>query len=358
MAKRKLSDKQKRRVKQRHSQAIQGTQSHEGNTSRPKNTLSGGSDKKTENARDGVIITNYGAQVLVETLEKNSTAPKSREICHLRANLDVTVSGDKVVWHPGDKSRDEYGVVTSIHPRKSIIQRPDSYGKLKPVAANVSQMLITIAIEPEPHFHLIDRYLVSAENHGIKAAIILNKNDLLHNEHQNFVHKLQSIYCETLGYKLLAVNAKNEIDDQLKELLTDETSIFVGQSGVGKSSLIQKLLPSQDIKIGDLSEAAAKGRHTTTHSCLYHFPWGGTCIDSPGIREFGMWHFDAREVINGFVDLRAHSELCRFRDCTHDHEPGCAIHKAIEQGDILPERYDSYQRIVKQLDDVEIKPNL
>lgn len=374
MAKRRLSERQKRRLKQRQSQTILDAnhKSHSDNlNSNTVKTTETSPEITQENShgikkseRDlspsdadisvykGIVITNYGRQVLVE----DTQAPFNRELCHLRANLDVSVSGDKVVWEKSP--RDELGVITSIEPRQSILQRPDSYGKLKPVAANVSQMIITIAAEPEAHFHLIDRYLVAAENHGLKAKILLNKSDLLNEKHEAFITHLKTVYEKTLGYELLILSTLQTIDERLKCWLKSETSIFVGQSGVGKSSLVKQLLPNHELKIGPLSQAQTKGRHTTTHTSLYHFPWGGSCVDSPGIREFGMWHFDKHNIMQGFVDLSEHAQNCRFRDCTHEHEPGCGILSALENNQIFKERYHSYLRIINQLNDVEIKPNL
>ena len=138
--------------------------------------------------------------------------------------------------------------------------------------------------------------------------------------------------------------------------VTLAATIFVGQSGVGKSSLIQALLPKEDIKIGELSEAVKKGRHTTTHASLYHFEFGGHCIDSPGIREFGLWHLTAEEVLNGFKELQSLAEHCKFRDCSHSHEPGCALLKALDEQVISEQRFKSYQQIIHSLDDVDIIP--
>ena len=241
--------------------------------------------------------------------------------------------------------------------RTSEIFRPDSYGHLKTVAANVDQMLITIAPQPEPHENLIDRYLVAAHCHEISPVIILNKSDLLEPFNRESLLKLSNLY-RNLGYQILHVSTKTEEGvDQLESILADKTSIFVGQSGVGKSSIVKKLLPQEAIKIGELSDAVIKGKHTTTYSRLFHFKNGGSCIDSPGIREFGLWHIDKDDLIKGFTELHHHAQHCQFRNCSHNQEPGCAIKKALKTGEISDTRFTSYQRILHSLDDVTIKNN-
>ena len=141
---------------------------------------------------------------------------------------------------------------------------------------------------------------------------------------------------------------------QLQQWLSTGTAIFVGQSGVGKSSVIQYLLPDEEIKVGKLSEQVKKGRHTTTHARLYHFPTGGDCIDSPGIREFGLWHLTEDDVTAGFRELTPCMGQCRFRNCRHQQEPGCALQNAVTSGAISKERFQSYQLIVASLNDVTV----
>lgn len=343
MAKRQLSKNQQRRVKSRHS-----------------NNLAMANDSSNTLAEDGdtlngVVVTNFGRKALVEyTLEEtddDKTLKREQFLCHQRANLESIVTGDRVAW----RKTDTVGVIESRHPRDTELHRPDSYGNLKPVAANVTQMLITVAVEPEPHINLIDRYIVAAVNHGLTPVIVINKADLIKPEQREIFDKIEELYTP-LNYPILYVCAHNQQGfDELKKQLMDNVSIFAGQSGVGKSSLIKSLLPEQDIKVGELSELVAKGKHTTTHSCLYHFPWGGQCIDSPGIREFGLWHFEPSEILKGFVDIEEYSGGCRFRDCSHENTPGCAIESAVESRDIHPDRYHSFKRILSGLDDVAIK---
>ncbi len=300
-------------------------------------------------AQHGRILSHHGKELNVEYVD-DQRQPQIKS-CHFRANLESVVTGDQVLWcDEGDK-----GVVVSIEPRETLLQRPDSYGKLRPVAANISQLVIVIAPEPEAHHGLIDRYLVAAENMGIKCLLVLNKADLLQQTDYSALLNLIASYRK-IGYEVLTVSAHSgDGFEELQSALNKEVSIFCGQSGVGKSSLIKKLLPDEELKIGALSEAATKGRHTTTHTQLFHFPSGGECIDSPGIREFGLWHMDADDILHGFVDLREHALNCKFRNCQHENEVQCGIKGAVSEGLLYKWRVDSYKRIIQSLNDVKMK---
>jgi ribosome biogenesis GTPase len=292
--------------------------------------------------QEGLVVAHYGTQVAVE-----STSGQSQR-CHLRANLEGLVTGDRVVWCEGDPM----GVVVAQRERHSVLSRPDPYGKLKPVAANIDQILLVIAPFPEPHANLIDRYLVAAEVVGIEPVILLNKMDLLAADptRQTTLNDLLAIY-PTLGYQVLRTSIMDSGLEELHSALHARTSVFVGQSGVGKSSLVNVLLPEADIRVGALSENTQKGTHTTTTAQLWHLTCGGTLIDSPGIREFGLWHMSKEQVELGFREFRPLLGMCKFRDCHHEHEPGCAILDAVESGVISASRLDSYRRIVASLEE-------
>lgn len=337
MAKRKLTRNQSRRIKQKQNDSnAQVTQ-----------PAPHGDDAQLGPEQEGRVIAHYGTQVDIEYGEQQTRR------CFLRANLASVVTGDHIIWRDGD----DIGVVVSCQPRRSLLSRPDSYGKLKPVAANVDQIIVTVAPRPECHTNLIDRYLVVAEANDIHAIILINKADLIDEQNEDFFAELRARYTQ-LGYPVLTISAKQGLGaDELNTRLRDNTSILVGQSGVGKSSIIKHLVPEQEIQIGDLSDAKHKGRHTTTHSQLFHFRDGGECIDSPGIREFGLWHLTPETVTAGFVELRELAGQCKFRDCTHAHEPGCALHLALEEERITQQRFESYQRIIASLNDVNVRPN-
>lgn len=292
--------------------------------------------------QSGLVIAHFGTQVEVEDSSGHS------QRCHLRANLDSLVTGDQVTWCAGDST----GVVVARQPRHSELLRPDPYGKLKPVAANIDQIFIVIAPFPEPHANLIDRYLVAAEAVAIEPVLLLNKIDLLAQdpERAQALDQLLAIY-PTLGYRLLRASSHSEALQQLHGALQGRTSVFVGQSGVGKSSLVNALLPAAGLRVAALSEQRQKGTHTTTTAQLFHLPAGGSLIDSPGIREFGLWHMTRQQIDSGFPEFRELLGHCRFRDCRHEREPGCAILAGAADGSINSSRLQSYRHIVSTLGD-------
>ena len=286
----------------------------------------------------GLVTAHYGTQVEVESDTANSAPHTERRRCHLRANLGSLVTGDRVIWRDGNPM----GVVVAVEERFSALSRPDPHGDMKTIAANIDHIMVVIAPRPKPHSFLVDRYLVAAEAIGIKPAIIINKTDLIDDDNREIITDLINLY-RTLEYAVIeASTIQGHGLDQLCDFLKDQTTVFVGQSGVGKSSLINKLLPGEDLRVGALSESTQKGTHTTTTAQLFHFPQGGRLIDSPGIREFGLWHMDETEILAGFVELQPFMGHCKFRNCQHRQEPGCAILAAYERGDIHERRMLSY----------------
>lgn len=293
--------------------------------------------------QQGLIITHYGTQVVVEATEGANLGQQQR--CHFRSNLGSLVTGDRVIWRAGNP----LGVVVAVQPRDSALKRPDPHGDMKTVAANIDRIMIVVAPYPEPHANLIDRYLVAAYAIDIEPVLVINKIDRIDDSTRDKINYLETTYRK-LGYDVLMVSTKTDHGlDELKNYLTQYTSVFVGQSGVGKSSLVNALLPESNLKVGELSERQ-QGTHTTTSATLLHFPGGGHLIDSPGIREFGLWHMSEDEVLEGFIEFRPFLGYCKFRDCSHRHEPGCAILSALERGDISETRMDSYRYILRTLD--------
>ncbi|MFD1384918.1 small ribosomal subunit biogenesis GTPase RsgA [Rhodanobacter aciditrophus] len=340
MSKRKLTKQQAWRIERIHKERMERTQKR---ADKAEETLQS-SDLGPET--EGIIISHFGTQVEVEGTQVPYEGISTR--CNMRANLGQLVTGDKVVWRP---KHTEGGVVVARADRDTLLQRPDMHGRLKPVAANIDFIVVVIAAEPVPHANLIDRYLVAAETVDIPPVILLNKCDLIDDTNKEALDSLLQTYTD-LGYRVIRTSTKNDASmSELYEFLKDKISVFVGQSGVGKSSLIGTLLPDIEISVGELSQKRKKGTHTTTTARLFHMPIGGDLIDSPGIREFGLWHISEDELLEGFIEFRPHLGYCKFRDCAHEQEPGCAIREALENGEITAHRFESYLRIRQSIRD-------
>jgi len=286
--------------------------------------------------QSGRVIAHFGQAMEVEAADGQIIR------CHLRANLPPLVTGDKVIWRQAASG----GVVVACQKRSSELCRPDNSGRLRPLAANIDQLIIVFAPLPIPHANLLDRYLVAAEQAGIAPLLLLNKADL---PEAGMLAPMLSLY-RSLKFPLLEVSARaGQGMDALQKVLADKASVFVGQSGVGKSSLVNRLLPDAGRAIGELSGTAGKGTHKTSSARLFHLPSGGDLIDSPGIREFDLAHVSRAAVEAGFIEFRERLGQCRFRDCKHQTEPGCALLAALAEGHISEQRMHSYRQIVAGL---------
>ncbi len=307
----------------------------------PTSTPDTSSKQKIEN-NPGRIIAHFGKRIVIED------AQGQEHRCSARRNLPPLVCGDEINWHyPDPKSC----IIHELRPRRSLLARPDARGKQKIIAANIDQILIVCAPLPELNEGLLDRYLVAAALTEIKPVIVLNKTDLLDKKQRLHYQERLSIY-QQLGYPIIYTSAhEDEAFNQLSERLREQTSILVGQSGVGKSSLLNRLLPEVNARIGEVSDATGKGRHTTTTARLYHLPDSGALIDSPGIREFGLWNVSPKQLAQGFPEFVKRKDECRFRDCQHRNEPGCAILEDVENGEISASRHASYLRILASLEE-------
>ena len=340
MAKRNLSLRQKNR--------IQSIQERRRERAILKNSVS---DDELENLTQlgpevrGTVITNFGAQIDIEGLDDSYRGKIYR--CHIRTNLEPLITGDIVIWRHAQPN----GVIVAREPRNSELLRPDPYGKLRPVAANVDRIAIVFAAKPTAYSNLIDRYLIASEAQDIQPVLVINKIDMLEGGEHPYIQQLISDY-KTVGYEVLPVSVKTgEGMDELKAYLASHTSIFVGQSGVEKSSLINQLQPEANILVGALSEGTEKGTHTTTASRLFHLENGGHLIDSPGIREFAVTNLSDEQIIDGFIEFRPFLGQCKFRDCKHKVELGCALLKASEEGKILDVRLMNYRNILASQDE-------
>lgn len=285
--------------------------------------------------KDSLVISHHGGKVRVELSggECVESAAKS--------NLGVIVCGDHVVLE--ESAEDDFRIL-AVKPRSNLLQRIDGFGHIKSVAANITQLIICLAVKPEPNLFLLDQYLLSAEQQNISPVILLNKIDLLEN-HVDDPFELKTIYG-AIGYPIILVSMKNDIGlDQLKSLFDGNTSVLSGVSGVGKSSITSALLPQEDIKIAEISEANEEGRHTTRTSRLYHLPNKGQLIDTPGVRGFNPLLDKNQQVSAGFRDISRYGQDCRFANCRHLNEPQCAVLKAVDAGKIAESRYQNFVRL-------------
>lgn len=334
MAKVKLTQNQKRRI---HSNNAKALDRHQRQVKKQVDWQ----EDMLGDTQDGVVVTRYSMHADVE----NSQGQIFR--CNLRRTLASVVVGDRVIWREGrEQLQGISGVIEAVQPRQNELTRPDYYDGLKVMAANIDRIIIVSAVLPTLSLNIIDRYLVICENAAIPAVIVLNKADLLSEQELEEAEKQLQIYRD-IGYQTLIISAKSGQNmESFTALLSSGTSIFVGQSGVGKSSLINHILPYVNAQTGEISETSGLGQHTTTASRLYHLPQGGNLIDSPGIREFGLWHLEPDQITKGYHEFQYFLGTCKFRDCKHLHDPQCALREAVEQGKIHPLRFENYHRLL------------
>ena len=285
---------------------------------------------KDEIEHSGKVITRYGQRQLVENEQGRVFQSVSRQ------NIGLSVAGDRVLFQ---KTKHNEAIVTAIYPRDSELKRQ---GKL--IAANIDQLWLVVALEPHYEFELIDRYLIMAENSKLPIGIIVNKIELSSDEKST---TKDFMYYKSLDYDVHFVSVKNQTNlDTFKDKLVNKSHIFLGQSGVGKSSLINSLIPDLELRVSEISNKSKLGKHTTTNTTIYHIPSGGDLIDSPGVREFQLENLTELEIKNGFKEFKAFSSECRFRDCRHINAPNCAVKDSLDQGKISNNRYQSYLNIL------------
>lgn len=299
-------------------------------------------ENNSDNLADGLVITRFSRHAEIEDNQGK------RILCSIRPNLDTLVAGDRVIWQiEGEKQ----GVVVSIYPRGSLLARPSQKGLKKPVAANITQLVVVIAPKPEISWPLLDSYLIMAEILQLHVVIVLNKIDL---PCQTLQQRLMTDY-HLLNYPVIM--ASNQTPDTivpLKQALNNQISVFVGQSGVGKSSLISSLLPHEEnIAIDKISMVSELGKHTTRNSRYYHLPSGGALIDSPGVREFSLWDIDCSMIAQGYKEFKPYLSQCKFRNCTHIDTPQCAIIDALNKGKISTQRYENYTKLCAQFNSLK-----
>ncbi len=295
-----------------------------------------------QTAQHATVIASYGNQCKIETTDKRLLTAKSLK------NIGKPLCGDNVCFK---SEQNNENVIIKILSRTSILSRRNNLNpKPKQIAANIDQMIIVISANDTVKFGLIDRYLVAAEFSGFNPIIVLNKVDLLKPEQLEMLKDDLKIYID-INIPVFYCSAKiKQGITSLLAMTANKTNIVVGQSGVGKSSIVNAILPTQPAVTKEISDSTHKGKHTTTTAYLYHIPDNGKLIDSPGIREFGLWNIEKNKLARGFREIQHYSEHCKFRDCLHHAEPGCAVVAAVKKGDISQQRYQSYLSIFDSLE--------
>lgn len=283
----------------------------------------------------GTIVASFGRQY--EVLDGED----ERWLCVTRGKRIDFACGDRVEFKA---TSDGHGVIQKAEPRQSLLHRSDAF-RQKLLAANVSQILIVVATEPSFSDELISRCLCAAEHQHLKARILLNKADIEH----GLADARQRLGMFTaLGYDVIELSAQHDVS-ALAPLLAGETSVLVGQSGMGKSTLTNALIPDANAVTREISEALDTGKHTTTATRLYALPGGGALIDSPGLQAFGLAHLSENDLLHGFREFEPVLGQCRFRNCQHESEPGCALLAAVADGRIAERRFSHYRLLKHEI---------
>ena len=266
--------------------------------------------------------------------------------CKKRTQLQQPAVGDNVEWI---KTEEGAGRVEKVLERRSLLSRPAKNGQTRPVAANLDQIVAILAVKPTIDPLLLDQYLIVSEFQDIKPLIVLNKVDLLDEQSRLQVDELIMLY-RRLSYEVIEVSAAKKTGlDMLRERLKDKTSILVGQSGVGKSTITNALLPDLDIQTKALSTASGLGKHTTTSSTLYKLPEGGDIIDSPGVNIFGLAHITEQNLAYGYREIKQLADQSKYSNCLHLKEPKCAVKDGVDNGSISKQRYLRYLKLRDKL---------
>lgn len=278
-------------------------------------------------------------------------------VCVLRGKLRLKGAtstnpiavGDHISYEPQE---DGTGVITAIEPRKNYIIRKSTNLSRQAhiIASNLDQVFLIVTLDfPETKLEFIDRFLVTCEAYKVPVVILLNKSDLYTNEYAGYKEFFHDIYSRSAGYSILETSGKTGHNIEIiKEMCRGKLSLFSGISGVGKSSLINSLDPSLSLKTGEISQYHKQGKHTTTFYEIHPLSSGGFIIDTPGIKGFGLLEIEKEELSHYLPEMLRVLDDCRFSPCTHTHEPGCAVKKAVENGEITPERYQSYLSMLEE----------
>ncbi|GFE82552.1 putative ribosome biogenesis GTPase RsgA [Steroidobacter agaridevorans] len=285
------------------------------------------------------VTESFGRRVIVET------SAGSRTSAELFGKRLTCVCGDEVMIRGPSQSSGDVAKVVSVAPRRSLFARTDSRGRTEPLAANLSLVIVIIAPNPEPDLYIADRYLAGAALAGISGALIVNKSELPGAEDPDFQARVNDY--ERAGYPVLRLSAKNEPTvAPVRELLINQSAMLVGQSGVGKSTLTNRLAPESERATRTLSDSTGEGRHTTVSTALFRLASGGELIDSPGVRDYAPPPVEDAMVQVGWPEILKLAPECRFNNCLHLREPGCAVLAALAENTLSARRYESYKRLL------------
>ena len=300
----------------------------------------------------GVVLSGTGGVWRVRSSDGTERDASLRGRLKQEEKFEKLVVGDEVDFE--EDARGDAWSITRIHPRRTRLARRAPGGRRgeRIVVTNVDQVVVVFAAaKPEPHVRMIDRFMVIAEGNEIAARLVLNKVDLV--DGAAGVDALASDY-ERAGYPVHRTSVKQRIGlDELRAVLVNRTSALTGPSGVGKSSLINALYPGLNLRVGEISESVNKGRHTTVGAVLVPLPGGGYVVDTPGLREVGMWGLPSEDLGQCFPEFRPSLGHCRFQDCQHLTEPACAVRAAVSAGTISRARYESFLKLRAELSELE-----
>jgi ribosome biogenesis GTPase len=285
--------------------------------------------------KKGLVVASYGKRYGVELEDGTQIS------CVTRGKKNDLACGDYVDIKLTDKHE---GVVETLHERSSLLFRSNAF-RTKTLAANVTQVVIVLATMPSFYEALLNRCLIAAEAAGIKVLIVLNKCDL--KDPTSTLAQLKTY--QDLGYTVQALSAKQDIAP-LKAWLKHQVSVLVGQSGMGKSTIVNALLPESMVRTQEISDVLDSGKHTTTAAHLYHLDSESDLIDSPGLQEFGLNHLSLEQLEYAFIEFRPYLGKCRFNNCKHIHEPDCAVMNAVNAGKISSTRLAAYQELSQEID--------
>lgn len=306
----------------------------------------------TSKINKGRVVTRFGAELLVENPNKNAGKNQTKDPhqatirCTAKRKFDSIVCGDFITWHHNEHGN---ASVDDLLPRTNALTRPGYRGRPRTIAANIDLLVVVNSWLPETSWNLVDRYLIAAEQLNAEAIIVMNKSDLAEQHATDDDREAMKAYQE-IGYPVLEMNAKTgEGISKLSVLMEGKTSIFSGRSGVGKSSIANKILPESDILTGIISDSG-EGKHTTTTATLYELENKGYLIDSPGVRDYALGDISDQELSDGYIEFSHYKDSCRFHNCTHDHEPKCAIRNAVDENKINKNRYLRYIDALRNLE--------